>query len=83
MINEGDFHAEDEGILTWMNELYWREFYYHIMWNFPQVSRSRAFQEKTENIQWRENETDFEAWKNGETGIPIVDAFIRQLKTTG
>lgn len=83
MLNEGDFHAGDEGVLTWMNELYWREFYYHIMWNFPQVSQNRAFQEKTENIQWRESESDFEAWKNGETGIPIVDAFMRQLKTTG
>lgn len=83
ILNEGDFHTGDEGILTWMNELYWREFYYHIMWNFPKVSKNRAFQDKTDNIQWRDSESDFEDWKNGHTGIPIVDAFMRQLKETG
>ena len=83
IINEGQFQTGNEGVLTWMNELYWREFYYHIMWNFPQVSKNRAFQAKTENIPWRENESDFEAWKNGKTGIPIVDACMRQLKETG
>ncbi|WP_038195668.1 cryptochrome/photolyase family protein [Wohlfahrtiimonas chitiniclastica] len=83
ILNEGHFKTGDEGILTWMNELYWREFYYHIMWNFPNVSKNRAFQEKTEKIQWRDNEADFDAWKNGKTGVPIVDAFMRQLKATG
>lgn len=83
ILNEGDFQTGDEGILTWMNELYWREFYYHIMWNFPKVSKNKAFQEKTEKILWRDSESDFEAWKNGKTGIPIVDAFMRQLKETG
>lgn len=83
ILNEGDYHTGHEGILTWMNELYWREFYSHIMWNFPRVSKNRAFIEKTENIQWRDSESDFEAWKNGKTGIPIVDAFMRQLKATG
>lgn len=83
IVNDGDFHAGSEGVLTWMSELYWREFYYHIMWNFPKVSKNRAFQDKTDSIQWRNSEKDFEAWKNGRTGVPIVDAFMRQLKATG
>lgn len=83
VLNEGSLRSGNEAILTWINELYWREFYYHIMWNFPKVSKNRAFQEKTEKIQWLDNEVDFEAWKNGATGVPIVDAFMRQLKETG
>ena len=83
ILNEAHFKTSNNGILTWINELYWREFYYHIMWNFPKVSKNRAFQEKTENLQWRDNEADFEAWKSGTTGVPIVDAFMRQLKEIG
>jgi len=67
---------------TWLNELIWREFFMQILFHFPKVV-NYCFKEKYENIPWRNNETEFEKWCNGETGYPIVDAGMRQLNQTG
>ncbi len=67
---------------TFLNELIWREFYQMILWHFPHVV-SRAFKPEYDNIRWRNNEKEFDAWCNGKTGYPIVDAGMRELKTTG
>lgn len=66
----------------WLNELIWREFYIQILYHFPHVSKG-SFNASLANIPWRNNETEFAAWKEGKTGIPIVDAAMRQLKETG
>ena len=71
------------GARVWLSELTWRDFYTHVLVGFPRVSMHRPFKEKTEGIKWRDDEKDFEAWKNGQTGYPIVDAGMRQLKETG
>lgn len=73
----------NEGATTWISEVLWREFYMHIMVGFPRVCMHRAFQLPTERLKWSENEEHFEAWKAGRTGIPIVDAGMRQLAATG
>ncbi len=73
---------EKHGTEIWLNELIWREFYIQILYRFPRV-RQNAFNASLANIQWRNNETEFSAWKNGLTGIPIVDAAMRQLKEIG
>jgi deoxyribodipyrimidine photo-lyase len=70
------------GAETWLNELIWREFYIQILYHFPQVSRT-AFNPSLANIAWRNNESEFEAWQEGRTGVPIVDAAMRQLKEIG
>jgi len=67
---------------TWLNELIWREFFMQILYHFPKVV-NHAFKEKYENIQWRNNENEFELWCKGKTGYPIVDAGMRQLNETG
>jgi deoxyribodipyrimidine photo-lyase len=67
---------------TWLNELIWREFYQMILWHFPQVEKS-AFRPAYNNIAWRNNEDEFEAWCAGTTGYPIVDAGMRELNATG
>ncbi len=67
---------------TWLNELIWREFYISILYHFPYVSRT-AFNPALANIPWREAEADFTAWTAGRTGIPVVDAAMRQLSATG
>ena len=67
---------------TWLNELIWHEFYVQILYHFPYVSRT-AFNQSLANIPWRNDETEFEAWKKGQTGVPIVDAAMRQLKEIG
>lgn len=70
------------GAETWLNELIWREFYIQILFHFPYVSK-RAFNPTLANIDWRNDESEFEAWKQGQTGMPIVDAAMRQLKEIG
>lgn len=65
-----------------LSELIWREFFMQILFNFPNVV-TRNFKSKYDNIQWRNNEEEFEKWCKGETGYPIVDAGMRQLNKTG
>jgi deoxyribodipyrimidine photo-lyase len=73
----------NEGAITWRSELIWREFYKHILIGFPRVSQHLPFKEKTKNIEWNQSDTHFTAWCEGRTGVPIVDAAMRQLVQTG
>jgi deoxyribodipyrimidine photo-lyase len=70
------------GAETWLNELIWREFFIQILFHFPYVSRT-AFNPSLANIAWRNDESEFGAWKEGRTGVPIVDAAMRQLREIG
>ncbi len=72
-----------EGRTIWINELIWRDFYKHIMAHYPKVAKHRAFKLTTEKIVWNNNDQHFKAWCEGKTGIPIVDAAMRQLNQTG
>jgi len=71
-----------EGIRTWLEELIWREFYVHILFHFPEV-RTQNFRSQYNGIHWRNQQEEYEAWKAGRTGYPIVDAGMRQLRETG
>ncbi len=64
------------------SELIWREFFMQILWHFPHT-KEQAFRPKYDRIEWRNNEDEFEAWKQGKTGYPFVDAGMRQLNQTG
>jgi deoxyribodipyrimidine photo-lyase len=81
--NRGRLSGGQEGIDCWISELIWRDFYIHILDSFPVVSKNRAFKRETETIAWRDSKDDFAAWCSGRTGIPIVDAAMRQLLQTG
>jgi len=81
--NHGEFETGNSGAVSWINELLWREFYKHILVGFPRVSRHRAFREDTEKLKWRYDQKDLEAWQQGRTGFPIIDAAMRQLLATG
>ncbi len=67
---------------TFTSELYWRDFYLYISYHFPQVFK-KSFQERGENIRWENNKKYFTVWTEGNTGVPIVDAGMRQLNTIG
>jgi deoxyribodipyrimidine photo-lyase len=67
---------------TFLGELIWRDFFQTILWHFPHVVHE-SFKKDYDNIQWRNNETEFQAWCDGETGYPIVDAGMRELNSTG
>ena len=67
---------------TFLNELIWRDFYHMILWHFPHVVEN-SFKPAYDTIQWRNNQHEFQAWCDGQTGYPIVDAGMRELNTTG
>lgn len=67
---------------AWMNELIWRDFYHMIIWHFPHAAH-RAFKPAYDHIQWRNQESEFKRWCEGNTGYPIVDAGMRELNNTG
>jgi len=76
-------HHQGEGPTTWTNELLWREFYRHIMFHYPHVSMSKNFRPDYDHVPWRDSEEDFQQWCEGRTGIPVIDAAMRQLLETG
>lgn len=71
-----------------LNVLYgiaWRDFYNHVLALFPRVSMGRPFQEKMADVVWESESRDahLQAWKEGRTGVPIVDAGMRQANKMG
>ncbi|WP_413198536.1 FAD-binding domain-containing protein [Nostoc piscinale] len=69
-------------IRTWQQELAWREFYQHAMYHFPELAGG-AYRDVFKNFPWEINDTRFQAWCEGKTGYPIVDAAMRQLNESG
>lgn len=63
-------------------QLYWRDFYYQIAWYYPRVFGA-AFQKKYDKIEWDGNSAAFNAWCQGLTGFPFIDAGMRELNKTG
>lgn len=81
--NGGKADGGEPGLSHWISEVIWREFYVHVTVGFPRVCMNRAFKTVTDRIEWSYDEQQFEAWKRGMTGYPIVDAAMRQLNATG
>lgn len=81
--NHGSIDASSSGASTWINELLWREFYRHLLNDFPKLCCFKPFKPETDMLPWRHDSAMFDAWKNARTGYPIVDAAMRQLKHTG
>ncbi len=71
--------AED----MWASEIVWREFYRHVVAAFDHVSCGFAFRREYDAVAWERNSEAFEAWQEGRTGYPLVDAGMRQLNATG
>ncbi|RUT05195.1 deoxyribodipyrimidine photo-lyase [Dulcicalothrix desertica PCC 7102] len=69
-------------IRTWQQEIAWREFYQHAMYHFPELAEG-AFRETFKNFPWQTNEKYYQAWCEGKTGYPIVDAAMRQMNELG
>jgi deoxyribodipyrimidine photo-lyase len=68
-----------------LGELGWREFNWHVLYSFPQLAE-RNIREEFDRFPWqseREAEDEFRAWRRGRTGIPLVDAGMRELWVTG
>lgn len=71
-----------EGARRWLSELAWRDFYFQILWHFPHVVGG-SFRPEFDRIVWDDRDDLFDAWCQGQTGYPLVDAAQRQLLQTG
>ena len=69
----------DSGLVR---QLYWRDFFTHIAWHFPEVF-GQAFQKRFDAVPWKTDPDRFERWCQGQTGFPLVDAGMRELNETG
>ena len=74
--------AAGESGRRYLSELLWREFSHHLLWEWPELMR-RPFREGFNGFPWRDEETDWLAWTEGQTGYPVVDAAARQLRAEG
>ena len=72
------------GAETFLKELVWREFAYHLVWHTPHITE-RSWRDGWETFPWRDDERlkEIRAWKRGMTGEPFVDAAMRELYVTG
>jgi deoxyribodipyrimidine photo-lyase len=77
-----DSGGRNPGASSWLNELAWRDFYMAVLRHFPGVLRA-SFNPSLRQIRWRTDPAALEAWQQGKTGYPIVDAAMRQLLSTG
>ncbi|NEO99063.1 MAG: deoxyribodipyrimidine photolyase [Symploca sp. SIO2E9] len=80
--NDSRSDESRDSIETWQKELAWREFYQQAMYSFPQLSQG-SYRQVFKDFPWDNNQELFQAWCEGKTGYPIVDAAMRQLNETG
>ncbi len=72
-----------QGAQTWLSELLWRDFFSYIFYHFPHVQQGLSFKPAYDAIVWDNEPHLLQAWQQGQTGYPIVDAAMRQLNQTG
>lgn len=80
--NAGRHKISNRNLDKFKSELGWREFSYHLLYHNPDIA-TRNLQPKFDDMPWRENAAALEAWQEGRTGYPIVDAGMRELWNTG
>ncbi len=69
-------------VKAWQQELAWREFYKHVLYAYPHVETG-PYRSKYADLEWDNDPDLFQAWCEGQTGYPMVDAAMRQLNQTG
>lgn len=70
------------GADSWLAELIWRDFFFQVLHHHPQAAQE-AFRPAFAHIDWPNDAALFQAWRDGKTGYPIVDAAMRQINATG
>ncbi|WP_026374897.1 cryptochrome/photolyase family protein [Aestuariibacter salexigens] len=73
---------DNQGLDTFLSELGWREFSYYLLFHFPDIQH-KNFNSKFDQFPWRTDNDSLIAWQRGNTGVPIVDAGMRELWKTG
>ncbi|WP_425090940.1 cryptochrome/photolyase family protein [Tropicimonas sp. S265A] len=70
------------GAETFLKELVWREFSYHLIYHTPRIATGN-WREEWDTFPWRKDNADAEAWRQGRTGVRFVDAAMREMYVTG
>ncbi|KAF7114461.1 hypothetical protein CNMCM5793_008765 [Aspergillus hiratsukae] len=78
--NKGSLQHGDPGLVGWISEVVWREFYKHVLVHWPFICMNKCLKPEFTNLEWEYDEDKFNAWCEGKTGFPIVDAAMRQIK---
>ena len=73
---------QQHAITVWEQELGWREFYQQALFHFPELADG-PYREQWRRFPWENNEAWFGFWREGQTGMPIIDAAMRQLNQSG
>ena len=74
--------GEDDNTLHFHSELGWREFSYYLLYHFPDLP-DKNFQKKFDSFPWKKDPETLRLWQKGQTGVPFVDAAMRELWQTG
>ncbi|MEM1246592.1 MAG: deoxyribodipyrimidine photo-lyase [Acidobacteriota bacterium] len=74
--------GRSEGLQAWMQQIVWRDFYHAVLDANPHVIR-RANKPEFSRLAWENDRELFDAWCEGRTGFPLVDAGMRELNATG
>lgn len=77
-----DGSREKKGVYVYLSELGWREFSYYLLFHFDDIQNNN-FNKKFDKFPWQQNKAHLQAWQKGNTGVPIVDAGMRELWQTG
>jgi deoxyribodipyrimidine photo-lyase len=77
-----DALGDTQSARSYQNELIWREFTHSTLWDRPELMEE-PFRANFRGFPWREDEADWDAWVDGRTGYPVVDAAARQLLSEG
>ena len=75
--------VRSRGPAVWIDELIWREFFRHLIVAYPRLCMGSSFNREYDGVRWNPPDERFDAWRHGRTGVPIVDAAMRQLASTG
>ena len=75
--------AGNIGIKGWISEIAWRDFYKHVLVNWPYICMNKPFKPEYTKIRWEYDEDLFQKWCRGQTGFPFIDAAMRQLNHMG
>ena len=75
-------NTDKKGVDVFLSELGWREFSYYLLFHFPTIGH-KNFNAKYDKFPWRNDPEALKAWQLGNTGIPIIDAGMRELYQTG
>ncbi|EFR02321.1 deoxyribodipyrimidine photo-lyase [Nannizzia gypsea CBS 118893] len=78
--NSNELAGKNAGYTTWISEVAWRDFYKHVLVHWPFICMNKCFKPEFTDLEWEYDLTQFDAWCEGRTGFPIVDAAMRQLK---